>query len=356
EYMSFKQDEDGRRVFISVDSRAIHQNPLYNAFKAKTFTNWDMVLHFHLLDILKVSDGLVINEIMDELIDRLLTLETADLPDESTVRKKLKEYQTLGLIVKKRRGRQTLYLLSEDHLDLTSWNQALAFFSEEAPLGVIGSFIQDQQERPFHQFRFKHHYILDAIDSENLYDILQAINRKRLLDLKIRKQQVRVLPLKVYIGTQTGRQYLLAWMPSAKRFSFYRIDLIDKIKTGEVTDYPEDLAVCLEDFRSHVWGVSTSNATDLVHLEMTVRIDAHESFVIDRLKREKRCGSVRQLDETHWLFSADVYDAIEMIPWLRTFIGRITHLSCTDQEVTKRFFTDLQALSEIYGGEADAVS
>ena len=37
DYMSFRQDESGKAVFLSVDSRAIPANPLYHGFKAKSF-------------------------------------------------------------------------------------------------------------------------------------------------------------------------------------------------------------------------------------------------------------------------------------------------------------------------------
>ena len=52
EYMSFRQDSSGKNVFLSVDSRKIPRNPLYKAFKAKSFTDKDITLHFILLDIL----------------------------------------------------------------------------------------------------------------------------------------------------------------------------------------------------------------------------------------------------------------------------------------------------------------
>src|SRR5699024_9319761 len=54
-YLSFHQDPSGKRVFLSVDSRVIPRNPLYKAFKAKSFTNTDILLHFYLLDLL--ADG-----------------------------------------------------------------------------------------------------------------------------------------------------------------------------------------------------------------------------------------------------------------------------------------------------------
>ena len=163
EYMSFGQDEEGRRVFLSVDSRAIPENPLYRAFRTKSFTDRDITLHFHILDILKVTGGLSITSLMDELADRLSEFETGELPDESTVRKKLREYASLGIVSMEKRGRKTFYVLSEDHVDLQSWETAISFFSESVPLGVIGSFVQDHMLERFQKFRFKHHYILNAL-------------------------------------------------------------------------------------------------------------------------------------------------------------------------------------------------
>ena len=43
EYMRFRQTPDGKNVFLSVDSRSIPGNPLYNAFKAKSFTAGDVI-------------------------------------------------------------------------------------------------------------------------------------------------------------------------------------------------------------------------------------------------------------------------------------------------------------------------
>ena len=165
DYMSFGRDAEGRRVFLSVDSRAIKENPLYRAFRTKSFTDRDITLHFHILDILKVMGGQSITEIMDELSDRMSEFENDELPDESTIRKKLREYISLGLIEMKKRGRETVYTLSEDHIDLSSWDAAAAFFSEASPLGVVGSFLQDRLPGKFDKFRFKHHYILNALDS-----------------------------------------------------------------------------------------------------------------------------------------------------------------------------------------------
>ena len=84
DYMRFGQDADGRRVFLSVDSRAMPENPLYRAFRTKSFTDRDIMLHFQLLDILPEQDGMASFEIMEEISERLNAFDEGDAPDEST--------------------------------------------------------------------------------------------------------------------------------------------------------------------------------------------------------------------------------------------------------------------------------
>ncbi len=356
DYMRFEQDTEGRRVFLSVDSRAVPQNPFYQAFRAKTFTDRDIMLHFHLLDMLSDSEGLPISSIMEELTDRLSEFDDGELPDESTVRKKLKEYVSLGLLQSKKRGRETCYSVSPSETDLKSWDAAAAFFSEAAPLGVIGSYVLDRMETRLSCFRFKHHYILNALDGEILAALFAAMSENRLVTFLIRGQWATALPLKIYVGCQTGRQYLLVWSPRHQRFSFHRLDLMDEVKAGDVFETPDFLPEKMERFCRHAWGITGHNYGKPERLEMTVFVAPGEEHILNRLEREKRCGAVERVDETHWRFSADVYSARETLPWLRTFMGRITDLQCTDPEVTKRFWEDFHALAALYQGEDHAVS
>ena len=67
EYMSFRQDSDGKRIFISIDSRGIIQNPLYKAFKAKSFTAKDITLNFFILDALNGEASHTAGELIDKL-------------------------------------------------------------------------------------------------------------------------------------------------------------------------------------------------------------------------------------------------------------------------------------------------
>ena len=104
--------------------------------------------------------------------------------------------------------------------------------------------------------------------------------------------------------------------------------------------------------RKNMWGVNTGfNEEEICHVEFTVYFGEDEKYILKRLEREKRCGTLVLLDDNHCRFSADVYDVSEMIPWIRTFICRITDLSISDSETEKRFRDDLEAMYRLYDVE-----
>ncbi len=93
DYMQFRQTPEGKNVFISIDSRVSGHNPLYKAWKTKSFTDGDITLHFILFDILSDSDICMTTGQITEQIDTYLSqFSKPKMFDESTVRKKLKEY------------------------------------------------------------------------------------------------------------------------------------------------------------------------------------------------------------------------------------------------------------------------
>ena len=140
DHMSFVRTPEGKNVFISIDSRSIRHNPFYNAWKAKSFTDGDVTLHFILFDILhEPSIKKTISELMEEIDAKYLYgFACPMIFDESTVRKKLKEYCEEGVIATERIGRKVYYHRAES-IDISKLTDVLHYFSEVAPCGVIGS-------------------------------------------------------------------------------------------------------------------------------------------------------------------------------------------------------------------------
>lgn len=364
--MAFRQNAAGKNVFISVDSRSIRENPLYAAFRAKSFTPGDITFHFYVMDLLSDGGAFTVKEIMEALDERLADLDAPSCPDESSVRKKLKEYEELGLLHCEKRGRELLYSRSDDAVDLSGWAEALAFYSENDPLGVIGAYLQSRLPERSEAFGFKHHYILHAPDSDVVCVLLSAMEEHRAAELTVfsrrrgGERKHTVFPAKLYISTQSGRQYLLCYHYIYRKPMFFRVDSILHVKPGAEERQREKYAGYCEKFRENLWGVSSGmQEPTLDHVEMTVRVEDGEGYILDRLEREKRGGRIEALDDHTYRFVTDVYDAAELLPWVRTFIGRITAFESSNRAAQDGFWNDLDEMTRIYteeGGDGDAVS
>lgn len=357
DYMKFRQTADGKNVFLSIDSRGSRHNPLYKAWKTKSFTDGDIALHFIIMDILADGQELSLVDIASQVDEYLAAFENARVFDASTIRKKLNEYVQEGLLVSRKNGKTMLYRRT-DAFEMPNMN-VLDFFSETAPCGVIGSFLEDRTDDTADCFAFKHHYITGAMDSEVLCMILEAIHEKRNITVELtnrksnRMTETNVVPLRIMISVQSGRQYMMAYNPHFKRISAYRLDNIITVKSGEPADRFDELRVKLDGMQKHMWGVATDSPSGnrMEHIEFTIQYDDDEQHIPKRMEREKRIGEVEYIGEHTCRFSADVYDASELIPWIRTFICRITDISISNKALEIQFKQDLRAMYEMYGLE-----
>ena len=374
--MSFRQDASGKSVFISVDSRNTLHNPLYKALKAKSFTDKDITLHFYILDVLAEGEKLPVKVIAERIAERCQEISPDFLPDDSTVRNKLKEYVSLGLLKMEKQGRELLYFRADTCWNMEAWKEALCFASEAMPLGVTGSWLLDKYPSASgipDYFSFKHHYLLGAMDSDVLSELLSCRKEKKCAKIVFSTRrggetfETLIYPLKLYISTRNGREYLMAYNFRLRRPRIYRLDRILSVQPADVfpgTDNgssedprsmrlkeAEQLDQAGARFAEHLWGVSSGRFDDreLKRIEMRIRVEEDEDFIVGRLQREKRNGTVTQLDEHTWQFAAEVLDALEMLPWIRTFTGRIVQLECSDPQVTRWFYGDLAEMYEMYG-------
>lgn len=374
DFMRFRETKDGKQVYIAINSRNTTHNPLFNAWKARSFTDNNLTLHFLILDILHEPNVvLTLNEILEKINDQLAKFDELTVFDKSTVRKKLNAYVKLGLLEKTKESRIVYYNRSKD--EQTFPQDMLHFFAETTPCGVIGSFINDRQanENAPSLFSFKHHFITGTLDCEILNLILNAIQNEQSIAIEVfphrkkRLTKTTIVPLKIMRSATNGREYVLGFNYKYSTISPYRLDSILNVKA---LDFCEDYALLsskLDDIQKNMFGINPSknpislkdyvdldNAPkpNLSHVEFTITYNCNESFIPKRLEREKRCGTVEYLNESSCKFSADVHDAHELLPWIRTFIGRITSINFSDKTLEKLFLNDLQKLYSLYNIDA----
>ena len=305
------------------------------------------------MDILKSGISYSLTDILDKIdADYLSYFKEPLLFDESTLRKKLKEYEALGLIKSKKVAKKLEYSLVSDDIRPENYRDVIRFFSEENILGVIGSYIEDKFENTDEYLSFKNRYIMNAYDTEVIFEILKAIKNENKIKIQsfAYAKQKEYVPLKLYVSKQGGRNYLMCKSTEDNRFYSIRTDYIKSVSQGLKANDFSIIKTRFENISRHIWGVSYS-VGKLEHLEMDIYVGKGEEYIVSRLEREKRCGKVTKLDEETYRFSVDLYDSYEALPWIRTFFGRIKRLKCSNKTVSDQIKFDIVKMSKQYGEE-----
>lgn len=370
DFLRYDDSVRGRSISISVDSGHIHENPLYQAYYSKSFTDNDIRLHFFLLDILQDSPPLSLRELTEEL-DRRFGI----FFDEQTVRNKLKEYADEGLILTEKQGKTAYFRSSPDYAEelfdgIAGLSDAVKFFSETQKFGVVGNSILKALGLKNDLFFMKHNYIVHTLEDEILLKITEAIAQRRYVTLRSFSSRQRhsanpaeseslVLPLQILSSVQTGRRYLAGYIPAFKRFNSFRLDSIKSVKPAERAENYDLIREKYEKNMEKCFGVSFGERRDsgaVTPIKITLRIDEKtEGFVIERLEREKRCGTVEKLAENTFVFTADVFDPFEVMHWAKTFIGRIISVEGGCDAARELFRRDIYRMKRMYGEKNDNI-
>lgn len=256
------------------------------------------------------------------------------------------------------------------------FSDALAFFTNYLRFGEAGLFLQDRMGTAASGlFRFKHEYFMQALNDFNLADLLHAMEKKlwcRVCYSRAFGQKGTELlcyPLQIRTSAATGREYLMYYEPFHRSYTAIRMEFIDSIAYYEddqvrkalpdlAANFAGDIANARQALRLS-WGVASTivtggNAARPVEpytVRFRIRWDRDtEGYVPDRLRRERRIGRVSEPvpgerpGEMTAEFTAEVSDPREVLPWIRSFYGRI--VSC---EGTENVFLLNEVMSHLDG-------
>lgn len=357
EYIQEEYSSKGKQVFISVDSKNISQNPLYAAWKAKSFTDNDIMLHFFLFELLQ-EKAMIASELTDAIATKYEVIF-----DTQIVRLKLKEYEEAQIIKSKKQGKNMYYEMQsimqmEKDKAYSSLMNATKLFQEIAPFGFIGSTILDREEKDNDIFRFKHHYIVHTLEDGILYDILTAIREKREIEFENKstrsgcRTKVKGIPLKIFVSTQTGRRYVCLYRDEYHRFFNMRLDSIGNVVLLKEYPFYKEKKEKLMDNIETCWGVSFRGEYRIEEIFLKLYIDEEkEEYVINRLYREARSGEVQKISKNIFLYSGAFFDTNEILPWIKTFIGRIVDVQGTNEFVINKLYRDMDNMYYMYQKE-----
>ena len=346
----------GFNISLAIDSSLLDTNPLFQVWKTKSFTDNDIVLHFFILDILAKHKSMSIENITDTLLT-----EYESFFDIQTVRRKCNTYVKEGLLQKGKSRKTALFSLDTS---LALWlksneniKDALSFFQMAGNFGIVGNYLLEQSDYENHIFRAKHSFFVHTLEDEVLSAVLNSIKEKTSVKLELKSSKTKTkntadcIPLQIFTSTRSGRRFLCAYIRKSRRFTCYRLDTIQNLTTLEKVEDYDIILDKLNQNRQKLWGVSfqSDSRNHLDRLTMTLHvIEPHENYILDRLNREGRGGSITKINENVYQYETEVFDCNEILPWIRTFIGRIISLECTDKSVETRFYEDLKTMYQMY--------
>ena len=347
----------GANLSLAIDSNLLDTNPLFQVWKTKSFTDNDVVLHFLILDSLQDGKTFTAEEITDTLLSKYDALF-----DLQTVRRKCNTYAKEGLLQKQKTGKTVVFFLDNT---LTHWlrineniHDALAFYQMAGNFGIIANMLSEHLDTQNSTFHVKHSFFVHTLEDEILLELLQAMEKQFRIDVEIKrsknesKKTTTCIPLQIFTSARSGRRFLCAYSDSRKRFTCYRLDTVKKVMPLERAENYGELLTKLVRNRPYLWGVSfqSQERRRLDTLAMTIwALEPTEDYIVDRLQREGRGGTVTKTAPNTYRYEIQVFDCNEMLPWIRTFIGRILSLECTAESVEKRFYDDLETMYHMYG-------
>lgn len=347
-----------KSVSITLDSNRIAVNPLYEAWKSKSFTANDIMLHFFILDIMQEQTYWNVEALTDELQSRYEVLF-----EPQTVRKKLVEYEKEGLLLLKKEGRQNLYGLAPDIRTecpelFPALSDAICFFQGAAPFGFAGSTIMDSWQTGNNLVRFRHDYLVHTLEDEILLPLLHAVRQQKKVHLTLKStksghlREVICTPLKILVSTQTGRRYCCVRKEASKRLVCYRLDSVRKADLLEPDEAFASHMDAYEKNSPYSWGVSFGSSRKPETVQMQIVLDEEtEPHIITRLEREGRNGTVTCIQPGLYEYTVSCWDSGEMLPWVKTFTGRILSFTCSNKAVEQRLWSDMREMKEMYLSE-----
>ncbi len=347
----------GKQISVHIDIKQLSSNPLYAAWKSKSFTDKDLLLHFFLLDLLN-GRSLSPAEICDQLAQYW-----EEVPDLQTIRNKCREYERLGILKMEKSGKSHMYCLTppdpwESTPVFQELMQAVKFCSEAMPFGFVGSTLLDREFLQNDLFCWKHYFLVHTLEDQVLLSILDAIGEHRSISFENHstrsgnRTQITGLPLQIFVSTQTGRRYLCLYYFPKRRFNCLRLDCISQVKLLDICPEFELHREKLQKNRISCWGVSFGGYSRMETLCMKLSIDeAGEGYILERLQREGRGGEILKVCSNTFLYTGTFFDTNEMLSWVKTFTGRILDLQCSNQAVLEKITTDWERMYQMYGEE-----
>lgn len=183
-----------------------------------------------------------------------------------------------------------------------------------------------------HIFYYRWAHLHNILDDDIKWTVLHAINNKHSINYIYKKSEYTVYPIKLVVDCQYGRDYLFAYSNASNSFHNIRIDAISNI--NEIADENSDISeqnckstslpthnlqAIYDEQHKFCWNVNISDHTEKVLIHFRFSNEKIMESVRRKVLATGRHGRISDTGQQGFDFSVEVYDPVEMIPWIRQF-------------------------------------
>lgn len=248
------------------------------------------------------------------------------------------------------------------YLSATIGEYAQSNFSEETD-----SFF-NKQENPV--FFYKNHRLQNVIDDDVTWAVLDAIHNTNAIQYKYRTKssylkECTVLPIKLVIDYQYGRQYFFCYDYEYKVFNMQRLSSVSELtiarkikesqkyeffaeKISKDTDLHRMYSQVYSQHFEHVWNIAMSERTSTVLIHFTFPEGEYQKQ-LNRLKSTRHHGLITELGNGHVDFSVTVQSELELVPWIRGYGAYAVVDAGTNPDLADKIKTDWEEAMKQYG-------
>lgn len=168
--------------------------------------------------------------------------------------------------------------------------------------------------------------IHNTLDNNILWLIFEAIKDKTIIEYSYitqmkTKEKYSMLPLKVVIEYEYGKQYCYGYDVNNNEYYTMRIDMIEDVKkTGKKYNADEKVYKNFDkDFKNR-WSVANNIKEEKVKIYFNLTEDETINKQLKRrLEDTKHNGEINYIDKSHAVFETVVSNIYELIPWVNSF-------------------------------------
>ena len=225
----------------------------------------------------------------------------------------------------------------------------------------------NKQENPV--FFYKNNRLQSVIDDDVTWTLINAIHQKEAVHFTYKSkngalQEYDILPMKIVIDKQYGRQYFFGYNYSYSNYIMPRISSITNISINKKIkseqrfcfipeiDKEQDIHLVYDKlYRENilnVWNIALGENESTVHITFNFPSNDYGKL-LSQLKSSMRHGNIQELGNGVVDFNIVTKNELELVPWIRSFGAYAIVDSQQNPKLANKLKNDLKEALAQYG-------